>query len=154
MARRNGSATPTRGSLDAGGTLRTRFAPNVGDEEFSAPAIDTADLPATGSRTFTTESVSGGQTYRVLAQRDGDVTAITAFLLSRTAVRACRRRSPARDRAVASCASLARSRRRGGSGLGLSIVDAVVAAHGGTVTVESAPSAGTTVRLVLTAAGR
>ena len=47
----------------------------------------------------------------------------------------------------------ARSRRRGGSGLGLSIVDAVIAAHGGTVTVESAPGAGTTVRLVLTAAG-
>ena len=47
----------------------------------------------------------------------------------------------------------ARSRHRGGSGLGLSIVDAVIAAHGGTVTVESAPGAGTTVRLVLTAAG-
>ena len=69
------------GYVDAGGTLRTRFAPNVGDEDYSAPAIDTADLPATGSRTFTTDSVSGDQTYRVLAQRDGDVTLITAFLL-------------------------------------------------------------------------
>ena len=69
------------GYVDAGGTLRTRFAPNVGDEDYSAPAIDTADLPANGSRTFTTDSVSGDQTYRVLAQRDGDVTLITAFLL-------------------------------------------------------------------------
>ena len=38
------------GYVDAGGTLRTRFAPNVGDEDYSAPAIDTADLPASGSR--------------------------------------------------------------------------------------------------------
>ena len=34
----------------------------------------------------------------------------------------------------------ARSRHRGGSGLGLSIVDAAVAAHGGTVTIDSQPA--------------
>ncbi|MBA3524228.1 MAG: HAMP domain-containing histidine kinase [Geodermatophilaceae bacterium] len=43
----------------------------------------------------------------------------------------------------------ARSRARGGSGLGLSIVAAVVAAHGGTVAVESTPGAVFTVRLPL-----
>ncbi|MFN3216973.1 MAG: sensor histidine kinase [Acidimicrobiales bacterium] len=47
----------------------------------------------------------------------------------------------------------ARSRHRGGSGLGLSIVDAAVAAHGGSVEIESADGEGTTVRLVLPAAG-
>jgi two-component system OmpR family sensor kinase len=41
----------------------------------------------------------------------------------------------------------ARSRHRGGSGLGLSIVDAAVTAHGGTVTIETEPARGTTVRL-------
>jgi two-component system OmpR family sensor kinase len=41
----------------------------------------------------------------------------------------------------------ARSRHRGGSGLGLSIVDAAVTAHGGEVAIESEPSVGTTVRL-------
>ncbi len=46
----------------------------------------------------------------------------------------------------------ARSRHRGGSGLGLSIVDAAVAAHGGSVEIESAEGEGTTVRLVLPAA--
>ena len=45
----------------------------------------------------------------------------------------------------------ARSRHRGGSGLGLSIVDAAVAAHGGTVTIDSAPDRGTTVRLTFPA---
>jgi two-component system OmpR family sensor kinase len=45
----------------------------------------------------------------------------------------------------------ARARHRGGSGLGLSIVDAAVAAHGGTFTIESEPGAGTTVSLVLPA---
>lgn len=41
-----------------------------------------------------------------------------------------------------------RSRHRGGSGLGLSIVDATVAAHGGDVSITSGPGRGTTVRLL------
>jgi two-component system OmpR family sensor kinase len=39
----------------------------------------------------------------------------------------------------------ARARTRGGSGLGLSIVAAIVEAHGGTVTASSAPGEGMTV---------
>jgi signal transduction histidine kinase len=39
----------------------------------------------------------------------------------------------------------ARSRHRGGSGLGLSIVEATVGAHGGSVRLETAPGEGTTV---------
>jgi two-component system OmpR family sensor kinase len=39
----------------------------------------------------------------------------------------------------------ARSRHRGGSGLGLSIVEATVGAHGGSVRLETAPGKGTTV---------
>ena len=46
----------------------------------------------------------------------------------------------------------ARSRHRGGSGLGLSIVDATMSAHGGAVDIHSTPGAGTRVRLVLPAA--
>lgn len=42
-----------------------------------------------------------------------------------------------------------RSRDRGGSGLGLSIVAAVVAAHGGTVAVAETPGGGATFRIVL-----
>ncbi|WP_305093889.1 cell wall metabolism sensor histidine kinase WalK [Prescottella sp. R16] len=42
-----------------------------------------------------------------------------------------------------------RTRTSGGSGLGLSIVAAIVAAHGGTVTVDSAPGAGATFRVRL-----
>lgn len=42
-----------------------------------------------------------------------------------------------------------RSRHRGGSGLGLAIVDATVTAHGGTVSLQSEPGAGTTVRIEL-----
>ena len=43
----------------------------------------------------------------------------------------------------------ARTRHRGGSGLGLSIVAGTVAAHGGTVALETAPGHGTTVRVTL-----
>lgn len=43
----------------------------------------------------------------------------------------------------------ARTRHRGGSGLGLAIVAGTVAAHGGTVGLDSAPGAGTTVRVTL-----
>jgi two-component system OmpR family sensor kinase len=46
----------------------------------------------------------------------------------------------------------ARSRHRGGSGLGLSIVDAAVAAHGGSVAIDSESDRGTTVRLAFPAA--
>ena len=42
-----------------------------------------------------------------------------------------------------------RSRQTGGAGLGLSIVTAIVAAHGGTVETESSLGKGTTIRLVL-----
>ncbi|RVW08093.1 sensor histidine kinase [Prescottella agglutinans] len=42
-----------------------------------------------------------------------------------------------------------RTRASGGSGLGLSIVAAIVAAHGGTVTVDSAPGQGATFRVRL-----
>ena len=46
-------------------------------------------------------------------------------------------------------ADTARSRRNGGAGLGLSIVDAVVRAHGGSVTVDTEPGAGTTIKVTL-----
>jgi len=44
-----------------------------------------------------------------------------------------------------------RSRRHGGTGLGLGIVAAIVAAHGGSVDVVSAPGEGTTIRVHLPA---
>ena len=46
----------------------------------------------------------------------------------------------------------ARSRHRGGSGLGLAIVASTVAAHGGTVVLDSEPGRGTTVTVRLPAA--
>jgi two-component system OmpR family sensor kinase len=42
-----------------------------------------------------------------------------------------------------------RNRKSGGSGLGLAIVSALVAAHGGTATVESSPGEGATFRITL-----
>ena len=45
-----------------------------------------------------------------------------------------------------------RSRLHGGAGLGLSIVSAIVAAHGGTVSAASAPGQGTTFTVRLPAA--
>ncbi len=44
-----------------------------------------------------------------------------------------------------------RSRDQGGSGLGLSIVDAVVAAHGGSIRVEQTPGGGATFRIAIPA---
>ncbi|WP_395155543.1 sensor histidine kinase [Ilumatobacter sp.] len=46
-------------------------------------------------------------------------------------------------------ADVSRSRRRGGSGLGLSIVESTVAAHGGTIRIDSTPGIGTTVTVDL-----
>ena len=46
-------------------------------------------------------------------------------------------------------ADAARSRHSGGSGLGLSIVDATVRAHGGTVSIDSAEGSGTTIRIAV-----
>jgi two-component system OmpR family sensor kinase len=44
---------------------------------------------------------------------------------------------------------VARSRAAGSTGLGLSIVQAIVAAHGGSVTLSSTEGEGTTVRVML-----
>jgi two-component system OmpR family sensor kinase len=46
-------------------------------------------------------------------------------------------------------ADQARTRQAGGTGLGLAIVSALVAAHGGTVTVAPTPGGGATFRIVL-----
>ena len=46
-------------------------------------------------------------------------------------------------------ADQARDRRTGGSGLGLAIVEALVAAHDGTVSVDTAPGHGATFRITL-----
>lgn len=43
----------------------------------------------------------------------------------------------------------ARTRKRGGAGLGLAIVAALVATHGGTVAVDTAPGRGATFRITL-----
>lgn len=45
----------------------------------------------------------------------------------------------------------ARARRDGGTGLGLAICRSIVQAHGGSMSLESAPGVGTTVRITLTA---
>ncbi len=47
----------------------------------------------------------------------------------------------------------ARARSNGGSGLGMAIVQGIVAAHGGAVTIDSAPERGTTVSIVLAVTG-
>jgi signal transduction histidine kinase len=47
----------------------------------------------------------------------------------------------------------ARSRQAGGAGLGLAIVQAIVQAHRGSIEAESTPGQGTTVRVLLPAAG-
>jgi two-component system, OmpR family, sensor kinase len=46
-------------------------------------------------------------------------------------------------------ADQARNRKSGGSGLGLAIVSALVAAHGGTASVQSSPGQGATFRITL-----
>ena len=69
------------GYIGDDGVLETEFVPNIGDDEYDAPDIDPEDLPAAGSRTFTTDSASGSVTYRVLAQTGDGNTTITALPL-------------------------------------------------------------------------
>jgi two-component system, OmpR family, sensor kinase len=47
----------------------------------------------------------------------------------------------------------ARARSNGGSGLGMAIVEGIVTAHSGTVTIDSGPERGTTVSIMLPVAG-
>ena len=76
----NARATRTRASV-RNGVLETGFVPNIGDEEFGPPDLDIDDLPTQGSSYFTTDSIDGDVTYRVLAEGLGDVVLITALPL-------------------------------------------------------------------------
>lgn len=68
-----------QGFVDADGVLRTRFAPNFGIDELAAPDLGGVTLPGEGSAIFTVPSIEGDVTYRVRAQRIGDIVAITAL---------------------------------------------------------------------------
>lgn len=70
-----------QGYVDSDGDLITVFAPNVGNDTYTAPDIVPQDLPTSGSRTLTVDAVEGGGTFRVLAQPVGDATSITALPL-------------------------------------------------------------------------
>lgn len=69
------------GFVGPDGVLEDRFLPNVGDREYTAPAVTADDLPTTGGRLFTVSSVDGGVTYRVNAVRVGDVVVVTGVPL-------------------------------------------------------------------------
>ncbi len=71
-----------QGFIDADGNLVTRFVPNVGDREYGTPDIDAAVLPAADSSIFNTGSDQGDVTYRVLVERFGEITAVTALPLN------------------------------------------------------------------------
>ena len=69
------------GYIGDDGVLETEFVPNIGDEDTTRRTSTPKDLPAAGSRTFTTDSASGSVTYRVLAQTGDGNTTITALPL-------------------------------------------------------------------------
>jgi two-component system, OmpR family, sensor kinase len=68
-----------QGFVSADGVLTTQYAPNLGDRDYGVPDLADHDLPADGSRAFTTGATAGDVTYRVLAERRGDVVTITAL---------------------------------------------------------------------------
>jgi two-component system OmpR family sensor kinase len=69
------------GYVDADGRLVTRFVPNVGDGDYTAPALDPDDLPVEGATILTVDSIDGDVTYRVNAVRIGGLVAVTGVPL-------------------------------------------------------------------------
>lgn len=66
------------GYVDTDGALQTIFSPNVGAAGSSVPDVSGLTFPLAGARAFTTSSVDGDVTYRVLAQPLSGVTSLTA----------------------------------------------------------------------------
>ena len=91
-----------------------------------------------------------------LAELAADAVDVRAVRAGDRAVLEVRDSGPGLDPAVAERvferfyrADPSRSRHRGGTGLGLSIAQSIVEAHGGSITVDSRPGSGTTVRVGL-----
>ena len=150
-ARRAGAGGPRRGGHRHGGRparglpdrpvsvqppARCRCSgPRTSCSRWSATCSPTRPCMPTGRST----SGAGGRTARWWSG-------------SPTAGRGCRRSRPRQVFDRFWRADAARTRVRGGSGLGLSIVQALVTEHGGRVAFESDPAAGSTVTVRLPAA--
>jgi two-component system OmpR family sensor kinase len=157
LARLDQTREPERASVDLAVLAADACSDAVATDPTRAVTLDAPEpVVVAGDEAHLRQAIANLVTNALNHTPAGTPVEVSARLVDGAALVSVRDHGPGLDPAALAHAfdrfwraDTARTRARGGSGLGLSIVDSVVSAHGGTIDFDTSPESGTVVTVRL-----